>query len=1016
MVGNLFGFQALNFDLFKKADAQVQTPQLLQRGRDTEVYDLGSGQMKLVTGLPPYTWDAIQKRWTPHVFTDYGNNTVSVQSGMIGWRIGPSESLIYDANMTQIRAHETWQTLVAGVPVPKTFLDQTVVNNSTGVFITNRYTLTYQSYSFLNIYIQTAVWDGRATERNVWITGLPTSLNSLVRVERQWSGIDADTAVNDGVTDSITSTNKLISQGGTGSYTEFRKGGNLVIHENLKTAGPLLKDVQYSNSLTKFGYGGWLSSDSLQLKDDTYSNPAPTDDQDIFTNNASGTACPSTTYTKENGDVVSIKLLDSNLSNAGGCIRAYFQWSTTAIPVGSTITTTTFKYDVGSVSGTPGNCDYMPMSSQPFTNTASGAWTDIGDGIPYVSNDATCKTSGQNKSVTLGSSANTDLQNNLSAGWFAVGVKFNSETRTAGTTRLIQINSQDHLGATPKPTLEVVYTPPTVTQPIQLSNGSGSDTFATVGVSATISCTGGGGTHNGNPATQNFTCNQSVTVTVALPSPTSTVRWMWSDGTTTNKSFTSCASGTCTTQSYTYYKQLAITITPSGLDSNRNVQVTRVQAAASGPQNIPGATATGVWGDQGSTLTVDTTSIVVTANQERFQSYNSTAQRTVTVSSAQSKTYVYQHEFNQLFRMHETHLGDIFSPMPLGTYTGTVTTANGTALSLTMNAQNTDDYLEPSGGRIWVKNGTASWSNMTWRGIIANSTGSQSITSYGNFDIQSAVKHYGFTSGNYHFRYGVDSGTTTNLVFDILNAKLTFSGTASPGQRTVILEYLPSLYTGVQSITVNNVAVPVANYTITSDNTLSPPVSVLTINNVHFSTDSFVIVLQAAATGGGMPSGGGGGSGGSGGSSSIFPINPPTGSALAFSVDLAPYMVSPGASATNNIKIEWQGATKIIITDIHFAKHPEWFKLGQNLPYAAIMSASDYSMHKEIPLTVTVPADVQGTSETVDMTITAITGGSQATKTLPVNITFGSTSDFAVYTGIGLVAVIGIVIAAKRRR
>lgn len=145
-------------------------------------------------------------------------------------------------------------------------------------------------------------------------------------------------------------------------------------------------------------------------------------------------------------------------------------------------------------------------------------------------------------------------------------------------------------------------------------------------------------------------------------------------------------------------------------------------------------------------------------------------------------------------------------------------------------------------------------------------------------------------------------------------------------------------------------------------------------------------------------------------------VNPPTGSSLGLDVTVPAFFVSPGRSVTQDITIQWQGATKIIINGIHFSKDQSWFTLGNTLPVVATMSGVDVSTKTSIPLTVTVPADVQGTTETVDMTVTAITGASQTTKVVPVTVTLGSTSDLAVYAGIGMVAVIAIAVVVKRRR
>ena len=113
----------------------------------------------------------------------------------------------------------------------------------------------------------------------------------------------------------------------------------------------------------------------------------------------------------------------------------------------------------------------------------------------------------------------------------------------------------------------------------------------------------------------------------------------------------------------------------------------------------------------------------VTADQERFKSYNSTAQRTINASALSiSKTISFQKEFNTLFRVHETNAGTALPSTPTASFTGTIRTANGTNISATFSTKTTDNYLDTS-SRIWISNGTLAMPNdLTWRGIVVNST------------------------------------------------------------------------------------------------------------------------------------------------------------------------------------------------------------------------------------------------------------------------------------------------------
>jgi len=160
----------------------------------------------------------------------------------------------------------------------------------------------------------------------------------------------------------------------------------------------------------------------------------------------------------------------NSTSNAGGttmsvgvandvtidCDRAGLEFNTTSIPDTATIQDVDFSFDVVSVAS-PRNCDYMPFASQPSTLTTAQQFTDIGDGTAYLANDAVCITTGDNKSVDLGTTADSDLQSRLVANWFAVGIKANSEAGAGTTTGRVDILKSTGGSPTPPPTLTVLY-------------------------------------------------------------------------------------------------------------------------------------------------------------------------------------------------------------------------------------------------------------------------------------------------------------------------------------------------------------------------------------------------------------------------------------------------------------------------------------------------------------------------------------------------------------------------------
>jgi hypothetical protein len=151
----------------------------------------------------------------------------------------------------------------------------------------------------------------------------------------------------------------------------------------------------------------------------------------IQTNNGITTPCEtlagqsSLKYTDSSYAFVSVS------STNQPCARAFIEWDTSTIPDFSNILDVQLNYDVTSASGGR-NCDINAMVNKPSgAATAYTLWTDIGDGNQYISNDSGCTTVSDGKVLNLGSLALTDLKNLLGSNWFAIGIKYVSETRDA---------------------------------------------------------------------------------------------------------------------------------------------------------------------------------------------------------------------------------------------------------------------------------------------------------------------------------------------------------------------------------------------------------------------------------------------------------------------------------------------------------------------------------------------------------------------------------------------------------
>lgn len=164
-----------------------------------------------------------------------------------------------------------------------------------------------------------------------------------------------------------------------------------------------------------------------------------------------GTACNTTGI----GNVADNFLSNPAANIAIGCKRISAEWNVTAIPDNAVITDVKFKFSINTaVNGR--NCDYNQIEHQPSLATVYPDpsvqlnYDDIGNGTTFVSNDSTCATNSVDNILDLGSSADTDLQNNISSGknWWAIGIKYNDEVRDALTSHSQRIANSFELQVT----------------------------------------------------------------------------------------------------------------------------------------------------------------------------------------------------------------------------------------------------------------------------------------------------------------------------------------------------------------------------------------------------------------------------------------------------------------------------------------------------------------------------------------------------------------------------------------
>lgn len=546
----------------QEAVAQLDvSPVLVDRGQSSEIYKLGNtNQYKAVLGVPTWTFDSTDNKWVGINVIDNRafTNDLTVQSGLITVKFVNDQVYFYNANFTQYDNPVTEQWILKnGIStVTKTFQSLDLIQNGNNANVTKTYSTSLGNYIVKYIFREGLHLKHEVTLQTA-TTGTYTTIQQWTLQVDKYIRADGTvidiSALPDG---SITVSKALL--GDKLKSLQFQKTGLPVVFELLQSAWDNFISVKLTKAgattvTVEFLYGTWtngftLDPDTATLNYSTRLAPGKT---------VSGGACTGTDI----GAGFSIQMMPFGYYTTGECYRGGAEFSTGSIPDNAIISQIDFTFHITEVNSSY-NCNYMPMvqnGAQPSTLTVAQQWTEIGDGTPYISNNTVCTTTGTNKLVTLGSSANTDLQNKLSVNWFAVGVKGNSETPDVNHLTAACLNANGcGQTPTPVPTITVTYTIPTVTQPITLSvsssGGSGNSVTATL-----TNCAPSPSTINvtTTPTTTNVTANPSCTITVSFTNGADE-KWILQDDLTVSFTVATCPSGTCSTVTKVVYDVLRL--------------------------------------------------------------------------------------------------------------------------------------------------------------------------------------------------------------------------------------------------------------------------------------------------------------------------------------------------------------------------------------------------------------------------------------------------------------------------
>lgn len=438
---------------------EIREPLLKERAWDYEVFDNHDGSFTYRTGgVPLWTYDQQTKAYKSFV-NRLLDGTREIRNGMVGVIFDEETVQFFDTNGTESRiSDEDWILLRDGQEVATNLTGTDTVENNTHIVHTRYYSSEAGRSNISYIF-----GEGVPLKHNLRFSASQQGTYQLVQ---KWKGIDFDETIEQDAIEGIKIHDHKLGEkkikktkpDNLPEDLEFRKDGKLVIHEVTSSAMNEFEEFEVDSELkqVKFVWGRWNLEDgeSFVLDPDTFSSNNPTEDA-ILRDNGNNDVCDGDSLGARIGSDIFMASYETSLSV--DCDRSFVEWDITSITDGSDVTNTVFKFEVYEVSS-PRNCDYMEINNQPSTAADSTLWTDIGDGTVFVDADSTCTTTGTNKQIDLGTSADSDVEAQLSSNWWAVGLKEDSES--LDSTRHISKINPEEAASTPDPTLEITYTLP----------------------------------------------------------------------------------------------------------------------------------------------------------------------------------------------------------------------------------------------------------------------------------------------------------------------------------------------------------------------------------------------------------------------------------------------------------------------------------------------------------------------------------------------------------------------------
>lgn len=432
-----------------------------ERGPHYEIRRRPDGQLVYTTGggVPQWTFDPGKKAYVPFVIKK-SSDTEEIRNGRAGLRITGDKVVITDPSGEEIRVDgETWALLRDGSRLESAFVSAETVSSSSEVVHSRRYSTTAGVY-FLRYLFR----EGQPLKQEVHFSAAMPGEYSLVQTWRAVpEEISEDYPREKGRaprTRSLTKDKFLSGKraGGEDPPSRLTARSNGKHYISLETAGDHAKSGGYeadgAAGEMRFFWGPWTvpAGGTFVLDPIVYTNAVTVAAYDAMTLWASGASCPALQTVSACSLYCGPSVAPLEVATtAGRCIRSYMAWDVSVIPNAATVSSVVYKYATSTVYNSP-TVVVNPMTNNCVTTTdITTMWNDAGDGAAYAT--FTPPASSSNQSLTLGGSANTDLQSRLSTSdQFCIGFKISSEARVSYSTY-----SASFYDSNPQFTLEVTY-------------------------------------------------------------------------------------------------------------------------------------------------------------------------------------------------------------------------------------------------------------------------------------------------------------------------------------------------------------------------------------------------------------------------------------------------------------------------------------------------------------------------------------------------------------------------------